>query len=97
MKKQTFEDFLQDKFMEEREIGGRPINKDNYEDLFERFLELDSDTWIAYGQEYAVKIALETKEEVIKAFEPMVALLQEIKGTVENIDDKVERQLPTYE
>lgn len=32
------EEVLQAKFMEEREIGGIPIIKDNYEDLFENWL-----------------------------------------------------------
>lgn len=50
----TFEQFLQDKFIDEGEYGGVPIIKDNCEDLFERWLEnLDTDQWIELGDEFA--------------------------------------------
>ena len=48
-----FESFLQDKFMDLREIGGRPIIKDNAEDMFDNWLEqLDGQEYIDFADEY---------------------------------------------
>lgn len=48
----NFESFLQNKFMELREIGGVPIIKDNAEDLFDSWLSnLDSQELIDYADQ----------------------------------------------
>ena len=52
-KQDTFEHFLQDYFMDLREIGGMPITKDNFEDLYEGWLENKQiDDLIALGELY---------------------------------------------
>ncbi len=38
-KTQTFEEFLKDHFIGMDEYGGIPIIKDNFEDLFDKYLE----------------------------------------------------------
>lgn len=64
--KNDFENFLEDYFMELREIGGMPITKDNFEDLFENWLgELDTDNLIRLGDLYGNKRYLDGKAEVL--------------------------------
>ena len=49
----TFEYFLQDEFMDLREIGGVPIMKDNAEDMFDSWMQgLDVDEWLELGDKY---------------------------------------------
>ena len=52
--KKNFEEFLQEKFMSLREIGGVPITKDNCEDMFSYWLEnRETAELIDYGDEFA--------------------------------------------
>ena len=39
MNYQTFEEYLQEHFIEKLEVGGMPITKDNCEDMFATYLE----------------------------------------------------------
>ena len=58
----TFEYFLQDEFMDLREIGGVPIMKDNAEDMFDNWMQgLDVDEWLELGDEYGDEIRKELK------------------------------------
>lgn len=53
----TYEEYLEEKFMEEREIGGIPITKDNYESLYETWIEkLDPQEFIDYAEQWHTKI-----------------------------------------
>lgn len=53
----SFEDFLQDKFMELREIGGRAITKDSAEDMFDGWLSnLDGGEYMDYADAYGKAI-----------------------------------------
>ena len=62
----TFQDFLEDKFMELREIGGMPIVKDNFESLSETWFEnLEVQELIDFGQEYGELIAKETVYNIV--------------------------------
>ena len=71
------EKFLEEKFMEEREIGGMAITKDNYESLFESWSEnLDGSEWIELAQEYADKRYLDGKEEILKGLKPSIDALK---------------------
>jgi hypothetical protein len=70
MKTTTFEEFLQEIFMNLREIGGMPITKDNYEDLYSSWCEqLDVQELIDYAEFYGRKCRIEGKEEILKNFE----------------------------
>jgi hypothetical protein len=54
--KKNFEEFLQDEFMNLRELGGVPITKDNFEDMFSSWLEnREISELIDYGQMFAVE------------------------------------------
>jgi len=49
----TFEQYLSDYFVSLNEIGGVPIIKDNYEDMFDKWMQdLDVDEWLEYGDDY---------------------------------------------
>lgn len=62
----TFQDFLEDKFMDLREIGGMPITKDNFESMSETWFEnLDVQELIDFGQEYGEFIAKETVYNIV--------------------------------
>ena len=62
----TFEEFLEEKFMELREIGGMPITKDNYESLYSSWSEqLDTQELIDFGQEYGKYVAKETALNIV--------------------------------
>lgn len=88
----SFEEFLQNKFMNLREIGGMPITKDNYEDMFSSWLEnRDISDMIDYADEYAysrynniVRLLNEHKENNISpdmAYQgALVDVLEIIKG-----------------
>lgn len=60
--KQNFEQWLEDRFIGLREIGGMPITKDNCEDMFSGWLEqLDVQELIDFADLFAdemVKLAL---------------------------------------
>jgi hypothetical protein len=57
----TFEQFLESKFDDLREIGGMPITKDNCEDLASTWFEnLDVQELIDYGEEYGKYVTYET-------------------------------------
>ena len=61
----TFQQFLEDKFMENDEIGGMPITKDNYESISESWFEnLDVQELIDYGEEYGRLVAYETASDI---------------------------------
>lgn len=62
----TFEEFLQEKFMELREIGGMPITKDNYEDMYDSWSQqLDVQELIDFAEEYGKYIAKETALNIV--------------------------------
>jgi hypothetical protein len=51
--KMTFEQYLSEMFVGFNEIGGVPITKDNFETMFNAWLQsLDIDKWLELGQEY---------------------------------------------
>lgn len=61
--KQTFEEFLVEKFNENDELDGIPITKDNYESVSEYWFEsLDIQELIEYGEEYGKYCFLEGKK-----------------------------------
>ena len=61
----TFQQFLEDKFMDLEEIGGMPITKDNYESMSESWFEnLDVQELIDYGEEYGKYVAYETLSNI---------------------------------
>ena len=61
----TFQEFLEDKFMDLREIGGIPITKDNYESISESWFEgLDVQELIDFGEEYGRLVAYETASNI---------------------------------
>ncbi len=61
----TFQQFLEDKFMDLREIGGMPITKDNYEDMSETwFTNLDAQELIDFGEKYGRLVAYETASDI---------------------------------
>jgi hypothetical protein len=69
----TFNQFLEDKFMALREIGGHAITKDNCEDMFDSWLQsLDVQELIDWGSEYGEKCYLEGKEQVLEKMTPMI-------------------------
>ena len=75
----TFEDFLQDKFMDLREIGGMPIMKDNAEDMFDNWLSnLDGQEYMDFAEEWGEKRFLDGKELVLKTFEPNIEKLKQM-------------------
>lgn len=88
----SFEEFLQNKFINLREIGGMPITKDNCEDMFSSWLEnRDISDMIDYGDEYAdarynniIRLLKEHKENNISpdmAYQgALVDVLEIIKG-----------------
>ncbi len=79
----TFESWLEERFIEKLEVNGVPITKDNCEDMFSSYLEnLDTQEVMDLAQEWGGKMMIEVKEQTMKAFEPMVELLEEIKGAV---------------
>lgn len=62
----TFEEFLEEKFMDLREIGGMAITKDNYESLSESWFEkLDVQELIDFGESYGKYVAKETTLNII--------------------------------
>jgi hypothetical protein len=61
----TFQDFLEDKFNDLREIGGMPITKDNFESMIETWFEnLDVQELIDFGEEYGRLVAYETASDI---------------------------------
>lgn len=70
---QSFNDFLEDRFMELDEIGGRAITKDNFEDMAENwFSQLDVDELIKYGDEYGKLVAKETVYNIVDELQKKV-------------------------
>ncbi len=54
--KQTFEEFVEEIFSNQREIGGMAITKDNYESLSDSWwANLDITDMLDYGQMFASK------------------------------------------
>lgn len=73
-----FEHFLQDKHAED--YHG---TDDDMPDAFEGWLENQQvDDLMQYADQFAGKMILETKEKMLKSFQPMVELLEEIKEAV---------------
>lgn len=61
----TFQEFLEEKFMDLREVGGMPITKDNYESMSESwFSNLDVQEVIDFGDEYGKYVAYETASDI---------------------------------
>jgi len=61
----TFNEFLEEKFDELREVGGRAITKDNCEEMRDFWFErLDVDELIKYGGEYGRYVAYETASDI---------------------------------
>ena len=49
----TFEDFLEEKFIDNGNYGEMPVTKDNVEDLFDIYLSnLDTEELLELGNEY---------------------------------------------
>ncbi len=72
----TFESFLGDKFFELREVGGMPITKDNWEGMFENWLNnLDGSEILQLGEEYGLYV----RQEAVKMFEPTIEMLKQLK------------------
>lgn len=64
MKTKTFEKFLEEHFISFREVGGVPIMKDNFEDMFSSYLEsLEIEDLIKLGDLYGTEQYLAGKEE----------------------------------
>lgn len=77
MRTQEFEDFLEDKFMDLREIGGMPIMKDNAEDMFSIWLEqLDVSEVMDFAEEAIQKARIEAKEDILANFAPHISALE---------------------
>lgn len=65
MKIKTFEEFLEEKFMDLREIGGMPITKDNYEDLYDSWCsKLDMQELIDFADKYGKLVEYETTVDI---------------------------------
>lgn len=79
MNKKDFEDYL-------KEIHAEDYHgtDDDMPDAFDSWLgdDLQVDDLIEYANDFAAKKMLETKEEMMEAFKPMVGLLEEIKEVV---------------
>lgn len=66
MEKQTFEEFLKERFIELREIGGIPIIKDNVESMFDNWLvELEGEDYISWGDLYGRSQYIAGKEAIL--------------------------------
>lgn len=74
----NFEDFLQDKHAETY-TGTDDEMPDNFEQWES---ELDVHEYVNFANEYASQVMIETKEKMMKAFQPMVDLLEELKAKV---------------
>jgi hypothetical protein len=82
MRTETFEGWLEDKFVGFLEIGGTPITKDNCEDMFSGWLEnRDVAEMMEYAEEFAQKVRLDTKEDILKTFEPHINGLRKFLPT----------------
>ena len=65
--KQTFEQFMEEKFYELPEIGGVPVTKDNFESIEDIwFANLDVQELIDFGQEYGAQCFTEGQVAGIK-------------------------------
>ena len=65
MKQQTFEDFLEERFIELREIGGIPIMKDNVEGMFDAWLSgMDGEDYMSWGDLYGKSQYITGKEAI---------------------------------
>jgi len=61
----TFQQFLEEKFNENDEIGGMPITKDNCEDMLDVwFQDLDVQELIDFGEEYGKYVAYQTLSDI---------------------------------
>lgn len=82
MKIQSFEEFMQDEFMDLREINGVPIIKDNYEDMFDGWISnLDGEEYFKFAQKYGEKQYLDGMDKVLTGFKPYVENLRDIMNT----------------
>jgi hypothetical protein len=78
-----FETFLEEKFMDLREIGGMPITKDNCEDLFSSWLEnLDVQEYIDYADEAIRKAVRLAKDEMADLMKIDEALRLDIQSKI---------------
>ena len=76
---ETFEEFLNSKFMDLREIDGVPIIKDNYEDLFDSWLEnRDVNEIMDFAEEWGQGERIKGKEYVLKGFEESIESLKKL-------------------
>jgi hypothetical protein len=67
MRTETFEGWLEDKFVGFLEIGGTPITKDNCEDMFSGWLEnRDVAEMMEYAEEFAQKVRFDTENDIKK-------------------------------
>lgn len=72
----TFEQYLEERFIETREVGGRCITKDNFEDLFPSWCEdLDPQEFI----DFAEKWGDEMKADILKDIGKIEKILQSTK------------------
>lgn len=66
MENKTFEDFLEQYFIDLGESGGVAITKDNVEDMFDRWLQdLDVEDMLRYGELYGKYQFLAGKESIL--------------------------------
>ena len=70
----TFEQILEEKFIETREFCGRGITKDNIEDMFVPWCEdLDPQEFIDFAERWGC----EMKAEILKDVEELSKILQQ--------------------
>lgn len=73
--RKTFEEYLQERFMSLREVGGQSITKDNFEDMFDNWLaNLDGEEYMDWAESYGhqeylqgQQQGLERAREILKA------------------------------
>ena len=69
----TFEEFLGERFLDLREIGGVPITKENFEDMFSTWLEeLESQELIDYADRAIGLARIGGMEECLNKMNPLI-------------------------
>ena len=78
----TFEQFLQDFFIELREFNEKPIIKDNFEDLFDQWLEeKDVNDIMKLAELWGREQRVVAKKEVLNAFKgDNIISIEELKA-----------------
>ena len=82
MKNKIFEEYLQDKFFNLREVNGVPIRKDNFESMFDSWLaNQDGNDLIQYAEE-AISIQVEKSEKLLALVNEAISELNKIKEMI---------------